>query len=67
MIELIYPVPCIIKNITIVNDTSGVIRSDATICGITYAHHFDNSRGVIYAPIADPIKLLLNKIYSLFL
>jgi len=38
------------KNITIVNDTSSVIRkkiiSDATSCGITYDRH----SGVIYTP-----------------
>ncbi len=38
----------------IVNDTSGVIRitivSDAPHCGVTYDHHLDDSRGVIYSP-----------------
>jgi hypothetical protein len=42
------------KNITIVNDTSRVIIvtivSDALSCGITYTHHSDKSRGVIYNP-----------------
>ncbi len=38
------------KNITNVNDNSGVFRSDAPSCGITYDHHSENSRGVIYAP-----------------
>jgi hypothetical protein len=38
----------IMKNITIVNDTSRVIRRDALSCGITYGHHSDNSRGAIY-------------------
>jgi len=38
------------RNITIVNDTSRVIRSDAPSCGITYDHHSDNSRRVTYAP-----------------
>ncbi len=40
--------------ITIVNDTSKVIRmmtiSDAPSCGITYDDHSDDSRDVIYAP-----------------
>jgi hypothetical protein len=42
------------KNITIINDTSRVIKmmivSDAVSCGITYDCHSDNFRGVIYAP-----------------
>ncbi len=39
---------CIIENITIVNDTSRVIRmvivSDAPSCGITYDHHSGDSK-----------------------
>jgi uncharacterized protein YqjF (DUF2071 family) len=38
------------KNITIINKTSSVIRSDTQSCGITYVCHSDYSRGVIYAP-----------------
>ncbi len=42
------------KNITIVMNTSRFDRmaivSDAPSCGITYGHHSDNSRGVIYTP-----------------
>ncbi len=38
----------------IVNDTTRVVRMmiicDTPNCGITYDHHSDNSRGVIYAP-----------------
>ncbi len=37
------------KNITIVNGTPRVIRSDGPSCGVTYDCHSDNSRGVIYA------------------
>ncbi len=32
------------KNITIVNDTFRVVRSDAPSCGITYDHHSDSQR-----------------------
>jgi hypothetical protein len=42
------------KHLMIVNDNSRVVRmsiiSDAPSCGVTYDHHSDNSRGVIYAP-----------------
>jgi len=42
------------KNITITKNTSRFDRmtivSDAPSCGITYGHHSDNSRGVIYTP-----------------
>ncbi len=45
---------CVIKNITLVNDTSRVIRmtivNDASSYGVTYNHHSDDSRGVIYIP-----------------
>jgi hypothetical protein len=36
------------KNITIVNDTSKVISSNAPSCGIAYNHHSDDSKGVNY-------------------
>ncbi len=40
------------KDIMIVNDTPRVIRmtivNDAPNCGVTYNHHSDNSKGVIY-------------------
>jgi hypothetical protein len=35
------------KDITIVNGTYRIV---STGCGITYDHHSDDSRGVIYAP-----------------
>jgi hypothetical protein len=44
------PVACIIKKITIVNDTSGIVRSKTVSCGVTYDCHSDDSRGVIYIP-----------------
>ncbi len=39
------------KNITIVNDTPRVIRSDGPSCGVTYDRHCDNSSGPYYKTI----------------
>jgi hypothetical protein len=40
------------KNIATINETSRAVRmmilSDTPSCGVTYDHHSDNSRGVIY-------------------
>ncbi len=42
------------KNIMIINDTSKVVRmtivSDTPSGGITFDHHSDAARGVIYCP-----------------
>jgi hypothetical protein len=37
------------KNIITVNDTSRVIRIDASSCAVTYNCQSDDSRGAIYA------------------